>query len=49
MDGNVLSPKSESDVLHLCRMKSYPDGSYEIMAASGPTFHEDGWEAHGWK
>lgn len=43
MSTETLS-RPESEIVHQCRMKSYPDGSYEIMAASRPVFREDGWE-----
>lgn len=36
--------QSESDVKCHGRLKRYPDGSWELMAASRPIFGGDGWE-----
>lgn len=36
--------RSEIDAKHFARMKSYPNGGYEIMACSKNVFREDGWE-----
>lgn len=36
------------DIRHHCRIKTYADGSIEIMAASKPIFREPGYEAAGW-
>ena len=33
-----------SSISHCCRVKKYPDGSTEILAASRPVFREKGWE-----
>ena len=38
---------AERDIRHTCRIKSYPDGSVEVMAASRPIFAEPGWEQSG--
>lgn len=39
--------RSEIDAKHYARMKSYPNGGYEIMACSKNVFREDGWEDAG--
>lgn len=39
--------RSEIDAKHFARMKSYPNGGYEIMACSKNVFREDGWEDAG--
>lgn len=36
--------KTLCDITHNCRIKSYPDGSREIMCADAPIFRESGWE-----
>ena len=33
------------DIRHHCRIKTYADGSFEIMAADKPIFREPGWES----
>lgn len=38
---------AERDMRHTCRIKSYPDGSVEVMAASRPIFAGAGWEHSG--
>lgn len=38
---------AERDMRHTCRIKTYPDGSVEVMAASRPIFAEAGWEDSG--
>ena len=46
----MLSPdisflaQPESSITYTARMKHYPDGSWEVMAASRPVFREQGWE-----
>lgn len=40
----TLTQKSEGSVKHCCRMKTYPNGSWEIMAASRDVFLEAGFE-----
>ena len=40
--------KSEGLIRHHCRIKTYIDGSMEIMAASRPIFREPGWESEDW-
>ena len=36
--------KTENNAKHCCRLKTFPDGSWEIMAASRNVFLEDGFE-----
>lgn len=38
---------AERDIRHTCRIKTYPDGSVEVMAASRPIFSAAGWEHSG--
>lgn len=44
MSDEILTPKTQSEVMRQCRMKTYPDGSYEIMASDMPVFRLPGWE-----
>ena len=39
---------SASELLCTGRVKSYPDGSMELMACSAPVFKPSGWESSGW-
>lgn len=39
---------SASELLCTGRVKSYPDGSMELMACSAPVFKPSGWEKTGW-
>ena len=43
----VYVPKIGQEITHSARMKSYPDGSFEIMAADSSCFRAPGWEEHG--
>lgn len=36
--------KTRADITHNGRLKRYPDGSFELMAASAAVFKEPGWE-----
>ena len=36
--------RSERDVTYYSRKKTYPDGSWEVLAATRPIFREAGWE-----
>lgn len=36
--------RPENEIGKTCRIKLYPDGSCEVMAAEKPVFHPDGWE-----
>lgn len=40
-------PKESNEITHAARMKSYPDGSFEVMASDSPCFRRSGWEEHG--
>ena len=40
----VYVPKIGQEITHSARMKSYPDGSFEIMAADSSCFRAPGWE-----
>ena len=40
-------PKESNEITHTARMKSYPDGSFEVMASDSPCFRRSGWEEHG--
>lgn len=37
--------RTEGEIGKTCRIKLYPDGSCEVMAAEKPVFRVDGWEA----
>lgn len=39
---------AERDIRHTCRIKEYPGGRVEVMAASRPIFAAGGWEKSGW-
>ena len=39
---------AERDIRHTCRVKEYPGGRVEVMAASRPIFAAGGWEKEGW-
>lgn len=36
--------KSLPEIMHNCRVKSYPNGSQEILITCNPVFRESGWE-----
>lgn len=42
-----LLGKTAQDIRHYCRMKTYADGSYEIMVCDRPVFREAGYEERG--
>ena len=37
-------PKKSNEITYTSRMKSYPDGSFEVMAADSAVFRREGWE-----
>lgn len=42
-----IVPKNVHEISHTARMKSYPDGSFELLASDVPCFRQSGWEEHG--
>lgn len=42
-----IVPKNVHEISHTARMKSYPDGSFELLASDVPCFRRSGWEEHG--
>ena len=40
---------SRGDCSGTCRVKTYPDGSVELLACTEPVFRAEGWERAGWK
>ena len=49
MDIKTVLSQPAGTVHSTGRIKEYPDGSFEIMAASRPIFKAPGWEESGWK
>lgn len=39
-----MQSKSLPEIMHNCRVKSYPNGSQEILITRNPVFRETGWE-----
>ncbi len=40
----AIMPKSQYDIMHNTKIKTYPDGSQKITVATRPIFREKGWE-----
>lgn len=37
---------AQSDMSSTCRVKTYPNGGFELLACSEPVFHDSGWEGN---